>query len=75
MSFSLLTIHIPKHTSASANTFLISAIFSPKNIAESITPKIGVKKINTETEPTLLYFKSKDQSVKATEDSLFSEGT
>ena len=49
--------------------FLISKIFSPKNMAESIAPKIGVKKMNTETEPTLLYFKSKDQSVNATEDS------
>ena len=57
------------HTSASAMRFLYSRIFSLKKTAESIDPKIGVKKLKTETGPTLLYFSSRFHNENAAEDS------
>ena len=45
-------------------------MLSPKKIEESIAPKIGIKKLKTETAPTLLYFKSKVQSEKAAADKI-----
>ena len=48
--------------------FLYSRMFSPKKIAENIDPKIGVKKLKTDTCPTLLYFKSKFHNENAAED-------
>lgn len=49
------------------NTF-ISNKFSLRNIAESMLPKTGTRKLNIDIVLTLLYFKSSVHSAKATED-------
>ena len=57
---------IPTHTNTNAkNVFHWKFVLSPRMIADKITPKIGVKKPNTATLDTGLYFKSRLHKVYA----------
>ena len=64
-----MTSQIPHETSASATMLRHAQIDSPRKIADSTAPKIGIRKLYTVTVPTGLYLSRIVHKAKATDDS------